>query len=81
MFQRAIVTRADHPRAAEPERIAAELRRHGVDVRLSGGVAEAMETAVALAGAGDLVCVVGSLFVVAEAIAHAKLMDSLSLSS
>ena len=80
LFRKAIVTRADHPRAAAPERIAVEFKQRGVDVQVTGGIAEAMAAAVAMAGEGDLICVVGSLFVVAEAIEQAKLIDSLNLS-
>ena len=80
-FEKVIVTRSRHPRSAAPERVAAEFKRHGADVQATGDVAEALSTAVSLAGDRDLICVAGSLFVVAEAIEQAKLMDSLGLSS
>ncbi len=67
-FDTVIATRADHPRATDPELIAAEFRRRGVETRVSGSIPEALALARAIAGEKDLICVAGSLFVVAEAI-------------
>jgi folylpolyglutamate synthase/dihydropteroate synthase len=64
----AIATRAGHPRAMAPERVAAAFRRLGVPVEVGENVAESLARAVAAAGAAGLIClVVGSLFVAAEA--------------
>jgi dihydrofolate synthase/folylpolyglutamate synthase len=72
--QHVLVTQADHPRAATPESLAERIaHRHGsargvqvhaprADLRSSDQV---LDEALRLAGQDDLVCVTGSLFVVA----------------
>jgi len=62
-----IATRSQHPRAAEPEAVAAAFAAQGVASETCPTVATALDRAQALAGRDDLICVVGSLFVVAEA--------------
>lgn len=62
-----IATRSQHPRAAEPEEVAAAFAAQGVTSETCPTVATALNRAHALAGPDDLICVVGSLFVVAEA--------------
>jgi dihydrofolate synthase/folylpolyglutamate synthase len=62
-----IATRSHHPRAAEPEAVAAAFAAQGVASETCPSVAMALDRAQALAGRDDLICVVGSLFVVAEA--------------
>jgi dihydrofolate synthase/folylpolyglutamate synthase len=62
-----IATRSQHPRAAEPEAVAAAFAAQGVASETCPTVAAALDRARALAGHNDLICVVGSLFVVAEA--------------
>jgi dihydrofolate synthase/folylpolyglutamate synthase len=62
-----IATRSQHPRAAEPEAVAAAFAAQGVATEICPTVATALDRAQALAGRDDLICVVGSLFVVAEA--------------
>ena len=71
LFAKVIITRARHPRAMALPPIVAEFRRHGVEAQAVEAVSEALSLALALAGARDLVCVTGSLFVVAEAIEQA----------
>ena len=66
----AIATRSRHPRAADPERLAAELRRHCPDVRLSPDIPSALSLAESLASPSDLICATGSLFTVADAREH-----------
>ena len=68
LFDKVIVTCSRHPRATAPELLKAEFARHGVETQVAEGVATALSQALALAGDGDLICVAGSLFVVAEAI-------------
>jgi len=63
-----IVTRTRHPRATALPLIVAEFRRHGIDAQVAETVSEALSMAVNTAGAKDLVCAAGSLFVVGEAI-------------
>ena len=74
LFDRVIVTRARHPRSMALEQLTAAFKKHGVEVQAKQSVPEALSLAMSMAGAGDLVCVTGSLFVVAEAIEQSKLM-------
>jgi dihydrofolate synthase / folylpolyglutamate synthase len=62
-----IATRSRHPRAADPERLAAEARRWCPRVEISPDLAAAIARATALAGPSDLICITGSLFTVADA--------------
>ena len=70
LFDKVIATRSNHPRTMAPESIAAEFGRHGVETQVAENVPGALSLALAQAGHKDLVCVAGSLFVVAEAIEH-----------
>jgi len=71
LFDKVIVTRSRHPRAMAPAPLVAEFARHGVKAQAVEGVPSALSQALALAGDKDLLCVTGSLFVVAEAIEQA----------
>jgi dihydrofolate synthase/folylpolyglutamate synthase len=62
-----IATRSQHPRAAEPESVAAAFAARGVASETCLTLAAALDRARALAEPDDLICVGGSLFVVAEA--------------
>jgi dihydrofolate synthase / folylpolyglutamate synthase len=62
-----IATRSRHPRAADADAVASEARRHGLEVQTAADIHSAMELAVALAEPSDLICVTGSLFIVADA--------------
>ncbi len=73
LFDRAIVTRSRHPRAMATAPIVAEFARHGVETQAVDDVPCALTRA--LAGDRDLICVAGSLFVVAEAIEQAKALS------
>ncbi|UCH86072.1 MAG: bifunctional folylpolyglutamate synthase/dihydrofolate synthase [Dehalococcoidia bacterium] len=66
LTDRLIATRSQHPRAAEPEAVAAAFAAQGVASETYPTVAAALDRARALAEPDDLICVVGSLFVVAE---------------
>lgn len=61
-----IVTRAAHPRAADPEDLARDAAGLGVPVAVRSSVSEAFAYARTLAGPDDTVCVTGSLLVVGE---------------
>ena len=74
LFDKVIVTRAHHPRSMALERLTVAFNRHGVEAQVAQSVPEALSLAMSIAGAGDLVCVTGSLFVVAEAIEQAKIL-------
>ena len=68
LFDRVIVTRTRHPRAMAPPPMVAEFRRHGIEAQVAETISEALSLALSVAGAGDLVCAAGSLFVVGETI-------------
>ncbi len=68
LFDKVIVTCSRHPRAMAPALLKTEFARHGVETQVAEGVSIALSQALALAGDRDLICVTGSLFVVAEAI-------------
>ena len=68
LFNEVIVTRSRHPRAMLPAPIVAEFAKYGVKTQVMEDVPKALSLALNIAGAQDLVCVTGSLFVVAEAI-------------
>ena len=71
LFDRVIATRSRHPRAMEPALLSAEFARFGVKAQTARDMPSALSQALALAGDKDLVCVAGSLFVVAEAMEQA----------
>lgn len=77
VFDKVIVTRSRHPRAMGLEQLIAAFRRYGVEVQAIEAVSEALSLALSMAGARDLVCVAGSLFVVGEAIEQAKIQNRL----
>jgi len=68
LFGIVIATRTRHPRAMAPALVADEFRKHGVEALVADSMPEALSLALDLAGAGDLICAAGSLFVVGEAI-------------
>lgn len=70
MANTVIATRSRHPRSMTMEPLIDELRRQGIEGVVSENVGDAVERALSIAGAKDLVCVTGSLFVAAEAREH-----------
>ena len=68
LFNKVIVTRSHHPRPMAPAAIVAEFTKHGVEAQVVNNVPSALSEALALARERDLICVTGSLFVIAEAI-------------
>jgi len=68
LSRQVIVTRAAHSRSAPPSTLVAEFSKRGIDVEIRETVAEAISRALSLANRTDLICVTGSLFVVAEAL-------------
>jgi len=62
-----IVTRPDHPRATNWSSVATLARKYMDRVYLSEKIPDALSMAFSLAAEDDLVCVTGSLFLVAEA--------------
>jgi dihydrofolate synthase/folylpolyglutamate synthase len=65
-----LAVRSNHPRAMDPQRIAEAFGRLDVDSEIVDKVPDAVDRAIADAGARALICVAGSLFVAAEARAH-----------
>jgi dihydrofolate synthase/folylpolyglutamate synthase len=72
IFNTVIVTRANSPRSARPEIIAAEFARYGISAVTADSVAKAVMQARGMAGEKDLICVTGSLYVVGEAIEYVE---------
>lgn len=62
------VTRSTHPRAASLPTVAAEFLSQGIEPKLSENVFQALSQTLSLADKEDLICVTGSLFIVAEAL-------------
>ncbi len=65
-----IVTSSRHPRAIAAGKLAEEFSRRGVTAVVAENVTRAIDAALAGASEGDLVCVTGSLFIVAEALEY-----------
>jgi dihydrofolate synthase/folylpolyglutamate synthase len=64
---RAIATRAPHPRAASPDWLQERAAELGYDLDVTESVAEALDSALATADTDDLICCTGSVFVAAAA--------------
>lgn len=63
-----IITQASHSRAAPLSTLAAEFTKRGIEPATGETVTEAISRALSLASRTDIICVTGSLFVVAEAL-------------
>jgi dihydrofolate synthase/folylpolyglutamate synthase len=63
-----IVTQASHSRAAPPSTLVAEFNKRGIEPEIGETTAQALSRALSLADRTDVICVTGSLFVVAEAL-------------
>jgi len=63
-----IVTRTAHSRAAPLSTLAAEFSKRGIESETGETVGEAISRALSMADKTDVICVTGSLFVVAEAL-------------
>ncbi len=62
-----IVTKPNSPRAGDWEQMAEEARRFTPRVDIIEDIGEAVRSGIALARPGDLVCITGSLYMVADA--------------
>lgn len=62
-----IITRSNHPRAADSQELAALARQRGARVTTAESVADALELVHRRASGDDVIAVTGSLFIVAEA--------------
>jgi dihydrofolate synthase/folylpolyglutamate synthase len=65
--RRVIATRSRHLRAASPEQVCELARGQGYGIEIRKDVPAALERALELAGPDGLICVTGSIFVVADA--------------
>lgn len=74
LFSKVIATHSIHPRAMPTASVVAELQRQGVECLTTEDISTALPLALSLAGPCDLICVTGSLFVVAGAIEQARLL-------
>jgi folylpolyglutamate synthase/dihydropteroate synthase len=54
--------------------IAAEFRKHGIEVQQTEDISAALPLALKLAGKKDMICVAGSLFIAAGAIEQAMVL-------
>ena len=63
-----VVTQASHSRAAPLSTLVAEFTKRGIEPESRETVAKAISRALSLASKTDVICVTGSLFVVAEAL-------------
>ncbi len=63
-----IITQASHSRAAPIPTLVAEFSKRGIEPETKETVTEAISRALSLANRTDVICVTGSLFVVAEAL-------------
>ena len=63
-----VVTRSSHPRAASPLVIAAEFAKRGIKPKLAENVSQALSKTLSVSKKDDVICVTGSLFLVAEAL-------------
>jgi dihydrofolate synthase/folylpolyglutamate synthase len=66
MADRVILTRAGHPRAADPEELADQVAQLGGRPEIAPSPAAALASSLADASARDLILATGSLFIVAE---------------
>ncbi|HLZ40196.1 MAG TPA: folylpolyglutamate synthase/dihydrofolate synthase family protein [Candidatus Sulfotelmatobacter sp.] len=67
MAERVVATHPQNPRAASPEEVRQAASRTGTEIELVPDVGEAMERARSLAGAGALIVITGSIYLVGEA--------------
>lgn len=74
MFNKVISTNSFHPRAMAAAALAAEFQKMGITADVTKDISEALPLAKRLAGPNDLICVTGSLFVVAGAIEEVRRM-------
>jgi dihydrofolate synthase/folylpolyglutamate synthase len=68
LFPQVIGTQTSHSRAAPLPTLVAEFTKRGIEPEIKETVTEAISLALSLAGRKDIICVTGSLFVVAEAL-------------
>jgi len=75
LFDKVIATHSIHPRAMPTASVITELSRLGIEAQATEDISTALPLALTLAGEKDLICVTGSLFVVAGAIEQAQTLQ------
>ena len=73
LFNEVIATHSIHPRAMPTASVVAEFSRQGVEAQATEDISIALPLALTMGGEDDLICVTGSMFVVAGAIEQAEL--------
>ena len=68
-FQQVIATHSQHPRAMAAPAVREAFSKYGIETKTADDTVEAISLARSNAGEQDLICISGSLFVVAEALA------------
>lgn len=71
-----IVTTANHPRSATPEKLAEMAGQRGHAARITHAVAEALTAAMDLAGPDDLIVAAGSIIVIGDLLNHWDTLQS-----
>ena len=74
LFSKVIATHSIHPRALATLSVIAEFKKQGVEALATEDISVALPLALTMAGENDLICVTGSLFVVAGAIEQAEFL-------
>jgi dihydrofolate synthase / folylpolyglutamate synthase len=72
LFDKVIVTRSRHPRAAKQQDVVKLLKERGVNPEVTASVADAIKLARSFADNDDLIVATGSLFVVGEMLEQVK---------
>jgi len=73
-FDKVIATRSLHPRSMLTAPIAAEFKKHNMEIQQTEDISVALPMALRMAGENDLICITGSLFVAAGAIEQALVL-------
>ncbi|MFC2034294.1 bifunctional folylpolyglutamate synthase/dihydrofolate synthase [Chloroflexota bacterium] len=72
VFNMVIATHSTHPRAMATSSIISEFEKYGIKAQATDDISIALRQALDMVGEKDLICVTGSLFVVAGAIEQAE---------
>lgn len=76
MADRVILTTANHPRSATPERLAELTQPFAVPVQITRTTRDGLALAMSEAGPDDLICVTGSIIVIGDLLNHWDTLQS-----
>lgn len=76
LADRVIVTTANHPRSASPERLAELAAAHDRPAIITHSVSQALAAALEEAGPGDMICFTGSIIVIGDLLNHWDTLQS-----